>query len=66
MMKKVNDIKIIIYSGSSVSPYVILEDKVKQRFGIEIDPSALQFVKLDDALHQDLHPGNYPSFTLFW
>jgi len=44
----------------------ILDQKVKDRFGIEISESNLHFVNLDLELTNSLEPKNYPTFTLVW
>ena len=44
----------------------ILEKKVKERFGIIINPKNVHFINLDAAKAKSLDPKNYPTFTLFW
>jgi alpha-1,2-mannosyltransferase len=64
--KKDANIRIHIYSGSQMNPEDILEQKVRQRFGINIHPENLEFVTIDQDLHNALDPKNYPSFTMVW
>ena len=61
---KFNDLNIVIYSGSDKKPMAIL-DHVKNRFGLQISPIRLTFVKLPSG-GKKLKPDNYPSFTMLW
>ncbi len=61
---KFNDLNIVIYSGSDKKPMAIL-DHVKNRFGLQISPIRLTFVKLPSG-GKKLKPENYPSFTMLW
>lgn len=44
----------------------ILQQKVKDRFGIEISEDNLHFIDLDIDLTNSLDPKHYPTFTLIW
>ena len=63
-LSKFNDLNIVIYSGSDKKPMAIL-DHVKNRFGLQISPIRLTFVKLPSG-GKKLKPDNYPSFTMLW
>ena len=45
--KRKTPVQILVYSGSKMEHRDILEQKVHQRFGIEIDDTNLHFVNLD-------------------
>ena len=49
-----------------MKPKDLLQQKVKDRFGINISEENLHFVNLDIDLTNSLEPKNYPTFTLFW
>lgn len=59
--KKYNKDTIIVYSSSNESSSAILE-KIRVRFGIDVDLKRLRFVKLRTA--QKMAPAS--SLTLFW
>ena len=57
---------IHIYSGSTLTPAQILNEKVLIRFGIKISPENLEFIQIDKESHTSLDPEQYPSFTMIW
>ena len=58
-----NEVKIIVYSGSTKKPQEIL-DHVFQRFGINLSTSDLTFIPIRNA--NLLNPSNYPRFTMLF
>lgn len=63
-MSQYSDLQIVIYSGSDKKPKDILEH-VRTRFGLNISPLRLSFVRLESG-GKSLKPDNYPSFTMLW
>ncbi len=59
-----NELNIVIYSGSDKRPMEIL-DHVKHRFGLQISPIRVTFVKLPSG-GNSLKPDNYPRLTILW
>jgi len=47
---------VLIYAASTLSPQTILDEKVKDRFGIKIDASKCKFVLLDQEISATLDP----------
>ncbi len=60
--REYNDHQVIVYSGSDKAPKEIL-DHVKSRFGLQISPVNLSFVKLPSR-GSSLKAEHYPRLTI--
>ena len=60
------NIHILVYSASSMPFKKILEEKVQNRFGLNVNPNLITFVQLDPYLSSRIDGGHYPSLTLLW
>ena len=60
------NIHILMYSASTMASKQILEEKVKNRFGLNVNPALISFVQLDATLASRIDGSHYPSLTLLW
>jgi len=44
----------------------LVQSKVIDRFGIQVDKEQVEFVDLDAASAKSLEPSNYPVMTVVW